>query len=70
MNVGELIELLSQFPREMRVVTASGDSDFVEISSDKVSERRVVVFHNAAGHDIFQEAPERATDTRQVVAIS
>jgi hypothetical protein len=70
MNVGELIELLSQFPREMRVVTATRDSDFVDISSDKISERRVVVFHNAVGQDIFRDAPERATDTRQVVTIS
>ena len=70
MTVAELIELLSEFPRDLRVVTASGDSNFVEMSPDKVSERRVVVSRNALGHDIFQDAGERASDTKQVVAIA
>jgi hypothetical protein len=70
MSVGELIELLSQFPGELRVVKASGHSNFVDLSPDQISERRVVSSHNAVGHDIFQDAPERAADTRQVVVIS
>ena len=70
MTVAELIELLSEFPRDLRVVTASGNSDFVDLSPDKVSERRVVALRNALGHDVFQDAPERASDTKQVVAIS
>jgi hypothetical protein len=70
MTVAELIELLSEFPRDLRVVAVSGRSDFVDLSPDRISERRVVALRNALGHDIFQDAPERAGDTKQVVAIS